>query len=723
MQPIDHHDLLLVIVRLGALLFAARTLGELSQRLNQPSVLGELLAGVILGPSVLGAVSPLFHEWFVASNDSQRHLLEMVSLLGAMLLLLITGLETDMPLIRLHARTAAGASLMGILIAFVGVLLVAFALPGELFPTEHRREVCNLMVATSLSIAAVSVVAKVLLDLDLMRRDIGQTLIAAGLSDDTIGWVLLSVVAGLAYSDNIGVGDVAKTVGKVFAFMVFSFTAGRWLVKKALDVVQNHSIGRDPSLSLVMVLVFAWGAITHAMHFEAILGAFVMGMMLSTMRRLPHVVNQQLESLALGIFAPIFFAAAGLRVDLRVLGEPRNILVALVFFAVAVGGKALGCYLGGRWIGRKDHYTSLSFGAGLNARGGTDVIIATLGLSLGLLTPELFSLIVVVAISASLLTPTAMRFCLTRVQPSAEELRRLEQEKLASDSLVAGLHRVLLPVRSQSADLPEAASAQLDQLRSLEARLLDELGSVRALEVTMMSVCQPGERKPTERYLERLAGLFEQVKPQVRVVEGKQAMEVIGAEAKRQYDLMILGASHGPGSSEVVFNPMVDSLMRLAPCATLVVKGHSQRQSWPPRRIMVRATGTGAAKQAADLAFGLAGPAGSEVLLLHVVVPPADPHHLDARGRDLERQLRVGHEIVDSLAELGAARGINVDPEVRLGSAEDTVLLEVANSREVDLIVVGSHLRPSSDKLYLGVRVERILRESPCPVLVINATR
>ena len=191
MEPVStipHHDLLLVLFRLGLLLFAARTLGEASQRLNQPSVLGELLAGVLLGPSVLSAVSPFLQQLFLAQNDVQGQLLDLVSLLGAMMLLLITGLETDLPLIKLHARTAAGASLGGILVAFGGVLLVASHLPADLFPTEHRREVCDLMVATSLSIAAVSVVAKVLIDLDLMRRDIGQTLIAAGLSDDTVGW-------------------------------------------------------------------------------------------------------------------------------------------------------------------------------------------------------------------------------------------------------------------------------------------------------------------------------------------------------------------------------------------------------------------------------------------------------------------------------------------------------------------------------------------------------
>ncbi len=717
-----HGQLANLFLRLGLLLLTARFFGDLATRRGQPAVVGELLAGIVLGPTVLGALAPGLGHWVVPQSDLGRHLLEFAAQLGAIFLLLITGLETDLPLIRQHARTAFGVSLGGVTVTFTSGLALGWLLPDRLLAEPDERMVFALFIATAMSISAIPVIAKVLMDLDLMRRDVGQTIIAAGLCDDTAGWILLSLVAGLAASGSVTALSAAAIVGKVLGFLLLSATVGYWLARRGLEFVQDRAVTRDPSLTLVIAFTFVWGSISQALGLEAVLGAFAAGIIFGHLRRTPGEVREQLEGLALGIFAPIFFASAGLKVDLLALREPALIATALLVIAVATIGKVVGTYAGARLIGRRSHWNALVYGAGLNARGAMEIIIASVGLSLGILSQEMFSIIVLMAMVTSLMAPTALRRVLARIEPSPDEVARLKQEQLAEHSLVANLHRVLLPIRPLAAH-SSPDEAHVDGLRSLEAQLIDRLAADHDLEVTLLSVCPPGERRRAEPYLDRVARLFDGVRPQTRVVEDAQPMEAIGREAKRRYDLLILGTSHVSGSSEVVFNPMVDALMRLGPCPTLVVRGQTLHEQWPPRKILVRATGTGAARNAADLAFGLAGSHGAEVILLHVVVPPADPHHLDARGRDLERQLRVGHEIVDSLAELGAARGINIDPEVRLGSAEDTVLLEVARSREVDLIVVGSHLRPSSDKLYLGVRVERILREATCPVLVINATR
>lgn len=715
-----HGQLANLFFRLGLLLFTARWFGNLASRKGQPAVVGELLAGIVLGPTVLGAVAPELGQWVVPRSELGRHLLEFAAQLGAVFLLLITGLETDLPLIRRHARTAFGVSVGGVTTTFTSGLVLGLLLPERLLAEPDQRVVFALFIATAMSISAIPVIAKVLMDLNLMRRDVGQTIIAAGLCDDTTGWILLSLVAGLAAGGQVTGLGAALIVGKVLGFLLLSATVGYHLARRGLEIVQDCAVVRDPSLTLVLAFTFVWGSLSQALGLEAVLGAFAAGIIFGHLRRMPGTVREQLESLALGIFAPIFFASAGLKVNLLALREPTLILTALLVIAVATGGKVVGTYVGARLIGRRSHWNALVYGAGLNARGAMEIIIASVGLSLGILSQEMFSIIVLMAMVTSLMAPTALRYVLSRIEPDPDEAARLRQEELAEQSLVANLHRVLLPVRPPRGD---QADSGLEALRTLEAKLIDRLAADHALEVTLLSVCAPGERRTAEPYLDRVARLFVDTRPQTRVVEDAVPMEAIGREAQRRYDLLILGASHVAGTAEVVFNPMVDALMRLGPCPTLVVRGHHQVEQWPPRKILVRATGTGAAHHAADLAFALAGAHGAEVVLLHVVVPPADAHHLDARGRDLERQLRVGHEIVDRLAELGAGRGINVDPEVRLGSAEDTVLLEVAGSREVDLIVVGSHLRPSSDKLYLGVRVERILREAPCPVLVINATR
>ena len=491
-----HHDVLLLLLQLAVLLFTARLFGELSQRLGQPSVVGELLAGIVLGPSLLSGFVPALGVYLVPHTEVQGYLLEVVSLLGAMFLLLITGLETDLSLIRRHARTAVGVSFGGILVTFSSGFLLGQALPDALLADPERRLTFALFVGTAMSISAIPVIAKVMLDLNLMRRDIGQTILAAGMSDDTVGWILLSVVAGLASGEAVTASTVGSAVGSVIVFMLLSFTLGRWLVRRSLAFVQDRSSSPDTGLSLVLVLTFAWGALTQALELEAVLGAFVMGILFGGMRRLRPETRHKIESMGLSVFAPIFFGVAGLKVNVVGLLQPGLIATSLLVIFVATAGKVVGTYFGARLIGRRDHWTALSFGAGLNARGAMEIIIATIGLQLGILTQNMFSIIVLMAMATSLMAPTALRFVLARVTPSEEETARLQRETLAKGSLVSSVHRVLIPVRPRAAQTGDAA------VRAVEARLLSSLGSDLAL--TLLTVTPPGARAASPGFLDHL---------------------------------------------------------------------------------------------------------------------------------------------------------------------------------------------------------------------------
>jgi Kef-type K+ transport system membrane component KefB len=267
-----------------------------------------------------------------------------------MFLLLLTGLETDIKLIKRHARTAIGVSFGGITVTFGTGFMLGQYLPEFLLADPDERLIFSLFVATAMAISAIPVIAKVLMDMNLMRRDIGQTILAAGMSDDTTGWILLSIVAGLAAGNAVSAGSVLQIVGSVLAFLVFSFTLGRWIVRKLLIYVQDEVRSRDRLLTLVIVLTFLWGAITQALNLEAILGAFVMGILFGMMPRLPADVYQKLESIALGIFAPVFFAVAGLKVNMINLFDPVLLLITLIVIAIATIGKVAGTYAGARLI-------------------------------------------------------------------------------------------------------------------------------------------------------------------------------------------------------------------------------------------------------------------------------------------------------------------------------------------------------------------------------------
>ncbi len=700
-------------MQVSILLLGARALGEVARRLNQPSVVGELLAGILLGPSLLSSMVPVLGAWIVPQSDLQGYLLEVVSLIGAVFLLLLTGLETDLGLIRRHARTAIGVSFGGIVVTFTSGFLLGQMLPARLLGDENARLVFSLFVATSMAISAIPVIAKVLIDLNLLRRDIGQTILAAGMSDDTTGWILLSIVAGLASGAAITAGSVLTTVGSVLAFMVLSFTLGRWLVRNLLNLVQDRLNTPNRLLTLVVFLTLVWGAITQALNLEAVLGAFVMGVLFGQMRRLPDTVHEKIEAMSMGVFTPIFFGVAGLKVNLQSLLEPQLLLIALVVILVASVGKFTGTYLGARLIGKRDHWTALAYGAGLNARGAMEIIIATIGLQLGILSQDMYSIIVLMAMVTSIMAPTALRFVLKRVKPDEEETKRLREEEMAEGSMVAQIHRVLFPIRGPR---PGKAPAP----RVIESYLLDKLGENIAL--TLMNVSPPGSKQDGQAHLTTLAAGFQQEEITRRVVEAEGAADAILDEAQKDYDLILLGAAERNSNSNNVFNQVVDEIVRLAPIPTMVVKGRPAEGRWPPSRILVPSDGSSEARNAAELAFTLAKGTGAQVSLLNVVIQENSNYRLDATGAAQERQLANAYQIVQSLRSQAEALDVRADTEVRVARDPETAILEVAEQLRYDLIVMGTDVRPGSERLFLGPRVERILDASTCPVIILNGS-
>ena len=711
-----HHDIFLLVLQVAVLLLAARACGEISIRLGQPAVIGEILAGIILGPSLLSGVFPVFGELIIPQTPVQGYLLEVISLLGAMFLLLITGLETDIRLIKHHAKTAISVSLGGITTTFLTGFLLGMYLPEFLLADSDERLVFALFVATAMSISAIPVIAKVLMDMNLMRRDIGQTILAAGMSDDTIGWILLSIVAGIAAGDAVTTGTVLTTVGSVLAFLVISFTLGRWLVRKLLTYVQDEVISSDRILSLVIVLVFLWGAITQLLNLEAILGAFVMGILFGMMPRLPEDVINKLESIALGIFAPIFFAVAGLKVNILNLFDPVLILITVVVIGIATLGKVIGTYTGARLIGGKDHWTSLSFGAGLNARGAMEIIIATIGLRLGILSQDMFSIVVVMAIATSLMAPFALRYVLKRVSIGEDEQKRLKKEELEADSMVADIHRVLLPVR-----LKDAETADNGDLQSIEAQILELKGQGTELSLTLMTVVQDSSKKTTaEAYLNKLSGYFNLNELIVKAVVSDKPGDVIIEESKKNYDLLVIGATDRSINSDHLFSPIVDYLVRMSPCPTLIVQAADISENWTPQRIMVPTNGSLASRHAAELGFFIAkSDKDKEVLAMNVVTNELRPVY-DTNQMYVQNKNLFAQEAVGELKKLGEAYGVKTESMVVNGQNPEDKIAEIAETNQIDLIIVGTNVRPGSNRLYLGPRVENILQLSPCPVVIFN---
>ncbi len=353
-----------------------------------------------------------------------------------LLLLIVTGLEVDLSLIVRKARTAVGVSLGGIMVPFATGVGLGYLMPDDFVGHPGQRLEFALFMAVAMSISAIPVIAKVLMDLKLTRRDIGQITLAAAMTDDTIGWILLSVVAGLAAHGSVDLVTTMKCLVSAVLFVGIGLTAGPALVSRLLAWVDNLFPGPAAQLSTILTLAFAMAALTHSLGIEAVLGAFVTGIIAGEAPRLQSKVTEGLELIAAGLLAPIFFASAGLKVDLWGLLSFHVASVGLGVLAVACLGKFIGCYFGGL-VGGLSHWERLAMGSGMNARGAMEIIVATLGLSLGVLTTSSYSIIVCVAIVTSLLAPPMLRWTLSHVVMGPEEKARLERERLDEKKLRA----------------------------------------------------------------------------------------------------------------------------------------------------------------------------------------------------------------------------------------------------------------------------------------------
>lgn len=694
----SHDEILQLVIQVSVLLGAARLLGGLAQRLNQPSVVGEILAGVVLGPSLISGIFPAIGRWIVPQTPTQGYLLETVALIGVMMLLVVTGLETDLGLIRRRLGTALGVAVGGLVLPFATGLWLGYAIPGDLLADPGRRDLFALFLATALSISAIPVLAKVLLDLNLMRRNIGQTLLAAGMIDDITGWTLLGLVTALTGAGAITAGTMLETLGLVVLFILSTVLAGVWLVDRGLTFVQAHFRGQDRILTLVVVLAFAWGAFSHALHLEPVLGAFAIGILFGRSPRIPADTIRKLEASAFGIFAPIFFAVAGLKVDVSAILEPRLLAVTLIVVAVATFGKVVGAYAGARLLSKQDHWSALAYGSGLNARGALEIIVATIGLSLGILSQELFSMIVLMAVVTSLMAPLALRYTVARVEPDEEERGRLSLEAALQESFVGGIRRLLIPVRPQHA---------VDPTRAMQATIVDRLGSLHDVAVTLFSVVSADRRHEAQRHLLEVSALFGGVKA-TRVVVSDDPVWAILEEAAGDYDLMVLGAPTESGRPDTLFGATIDELMKLSPCPTLLVKGMAGRSPWQPGKILVPTDGKRAAHRAAELAIAIAGEE-TEVQGLHVLT-----------STTLRTRRTLAEDITAEMEKVGSSLGKTMTTDViSTNTVEEGILSRVASSHP-DLLVLGTEVRAGTTRLHLGPRVEFIVTNVPCAVLVLN---
>jgi Kef-type K+ transport system membrane component KefB len=353
------------IAAILVILLTSRLLGEAMQRLGQPAVIGQLIAGILLGPSLFGLIWPEMQRTLFPRDAAQKAMLAGIAQFGVLLLLLVTGMDTDVGLIRRIGRPAITVALTGIAIPFLCGVSLAFFLPDALIPHAEQRLVTALFLGVALSISSIKIVAMVVHEMNFMRRDLGQIIVASAIFDDSIGWIIIAVVFGIARVGSIQIGQVAEGIAGVAMFLALSLTLGRRAVAFAIRFVNDNFVSELPVVTLILIVMGAMALITDALGVQTVLGAFVAGLLIGESPILTKHINTQLRGMITSFFAPIFFALAGLSADLTVLRSPALAALTLGLILVASIGKFAGAFLGGA-MGRLLRPESLALAIGMN---------------------------------------------------------------------------------------------------------------------------------------------------------------------------------------------------------------------------------------------------------------------------------------------------------------------------------------------------------------------
>jgi Kef-type K+ transport system membrane component KefB len=420
---LSQHALLVFLLQLAALLAFALLLGRLAVRLGLPALVGELLTGVVLGPSLLGHLAPRASAWLLPRSAEQMHILDGIGQFGVLLLVGVAGAHVDLGGLRRRRNTAIRISAFGLALPLVLGVSAGFLAPAELVAEGGDRVTFAVFVGVAMSISAIPVIAKTLADMKLLHRDIGQLTLFAGMVDDAIGWTLLALVSAMA-TNGLSGGRTAHALLNLVLVVLFAVLIGRRVVRWTLRTAAKSADGGPPIAAAVVLVLF--GAVgTQWLGLEAVFGAFITGMLVTG--AIDPAKLAPLRTVVLSVLAPIFLATAGLRVDLGGLADLRVAVSAVVALCIAMAGKFAGAYLGAR-TSRMSNWEGLALGAGMNARGVIEVVVAMVGLRLGVLTTDTYTIVVLIAIITSLMAPPILRTAMARVEQNADEdLRQANQ--------------------------------------------------------------------------------------------------------------------------------------------------------------------------------------------------------------------------------------------------------------------------------------------------------
>jgi Kef-type K+ transport system membrane component KefB len=678
------HWLLIFILQLAVILVAARVVGLLCRFIQQPQVVGEMAAGILLGPSLLGWAAPEVSA-FLFPPASLVHL-NTASQLGLLLFMFLVGVEFDPKLLRGRGHTAVMTSHVSIVAPFFLGSVLALHLYPQLSDSSVDFVGFTLFMGAAMSVTAFPVLARILVERNLLRTKVGAVTIACAAVDDVTAWSILAFVIAIVRANALETPLWVTLVGTA-AFVAIALLvirpALRWLEQR------YHNAGRltQDMMAVVLLVLLASAWTTEWLGIHALFGAFLAGSIMPKDRGFVHDLNLKLEDLTVVFLLPLFFANAGLRTSFGLVSGPEMWGFFGLIMLVAVAGKFGGSTLAARITGLNWREAS-AIGILMNTRGLMELVILTIGLDLGVISPALFTMMVMMA-----LVTTAMTTPLLQWMYPVHRMRESEAEGAVPEVFVAMLP-VSLPasgpglLRVARALVPAGRRLRLYgmHLRRSETLAIDfDAEEVPASEGALQPMLRVAERDGIE------------VRP-IAFVSQKPSRDIVDIAQVKGAELIVMGW-HKPVVTHRILGGIVSEVLADANSDVAV---YVERHFEPWRRLLVPYRGGIHDDAALEAAGRIAANEGVEVVVLQV----SDAEHplvLPASLRDSAVADRVK---VTSMADPDPIRGV----------------VEEALHGNYELVVVGVAktwgLTPDID--FLGQRHERIVDETRCSLLVIR---
>ncbi len=407
MDKLSSKEIILLLVQLGVLLACSRFFAELARRVKQPAVLGEIIAGIVLGPTLLGAIAPEFLHSLFPMEGLSRLVLDGLVQLSIVLLLFIAGLEVDLHIVWQQGRKSLIVSFFSLVIPFIVGFIVSYSVPQFFGVSEEDAFIFSLFMATVMGMTALPVIARILMDLDLFRSSMGMLIISSAMIVDLICWMIFSIILTMMGSGHQE-HSLGRTIWMTIGFTGIMLTLGRGLINYVLPFVNRYLAWPGGLLSLSLVLCFLSAAFTEYIGIHAIFGAFLAGVVLGDSEHMSERAKEILHQFINNIFAPLFFVSIGLYLNLVV---SFSLPLVVVIFVLAFIGKGIGATVGARISGLNTSQ-SLAVGMGMNTHGTLEIILSTIALQAGLISEEIFVAILLTVITTILISAPAVKYAI-----------------------------------------------------------------------------------------------------------------------------------------------------------------------------------------------------------------------------------------------------------------------------------------------------------------------